>query len=188
MNKAKMATIALAASALLGGCASLQNGNVQSQQAQNAEGIENPEALVDRNVSESARNIQRTLQYIEKIERGQATNSQGVLVAPAAPMAPEAVPAATAAAQRGADEALGSLVKMNWEEGDAQALLKKIAAQYGFGFKTSGAAQDLPKVTLVGEMTLRQAFEQIGRQIDVRADIVLVKATSPAVVVLKFKN
>ena len=187
MNKFKMSAAMAAGCLFLAGCAGF-NSKVNSE-AGNAATEETSEQLVNRTILESSKKIQKSLQFIEKVERGSSSPAPGSALVEEATVKPvQGAPVLVEKAQKNADEVLASNVSMNWENGSAEELLRAMSKQYGFDFKASGNKKALTNITVKGNMSVRGAFETIGRQIDAGADVVLVKTSTPAVVVLKYKN
>lgn len=178
----KLGVIA-AAAAFCAGCATGPSAEMRDRQMAEASQSD-VDRLVQRRLLEAAASIDGTLKLIERIERG---TDQGAGATSAAPGASEPA-AAPAVASAPAVDPLSAKLRIVWKNGPADELLAKLAEQLGMGFKVSGAKKPLPMVSVdVNGTSARSVLEQVGRQIDRNADIVVSRASTPAVLELRYK-
>lgn len=188
MQKFKVAIISTVLAAGLTGCANTGFGSANSQGAAGAQ--ESTEVLVQRKMMESAQNIEKTLKFIEKVERGVNPNEAGSKLA-AGKDKPSSLPTADQiGAQASASSLLDAKVDVSWAKANADDVLKKLATQIGATYRVSGyAPASIPSVSYSAEkVTVRQALETVGKQVDTVADVVFIKTTYPATIELRFKK
>lgn len=165
--------------AVLTGCAS---GGLTAEQRAQVDAANKQTATdrwVQQRIAESGSKIERTMQLIDRIERGSGKASDRELAAEQS---------AQAARAPKVSSPLDARLNIRWSKGPADELLSQLAKQLGVGFKTTGQRKALPLVSVDSRSERAEdILRSVGRQVDSGADIVFDRAQQPAVLELRYK-
>jgi hypothetical protein len=184
----KAYTILVAASfaTLLGGCATGLTADQQARIAA-AERTTAADREIQARLNESSSSIARTLQLIDRIERGGPGEQSSGSQSRGARDAHDASASHSHSSSSGSSM-LDARLKIQWRNGSAEELLSTLARQMGIPFKTIGARRALAPVTVVStNESMKAILTSVGKQIDSGADVVLNKSHQPAVLELRYK-
>jgi hypothetical protein len=135
---------------------------------------------VQQRIAESSGKIERTMELIDRIERGSPGKANDRERA--------AEPVAGASAASKVSSPLDARLNIRWSKGPADQLLSQLAKQLGVGFKVTGQRKPLPLVSVDSRSERAESvLRSVGRQIDAGADVVFDRAQQPAVLELRYK-
>ena len=185
--------IAMAA-ALLGGCASTLNAQQQAK-VDAAERLTGADAIVQNRIAESSGSISKTLELIERIERGSSTSRvmSSNSVQSSAPLVNNNMPAKSLMSGNQGMSGMGqdlldARLRIVWKNGSAEELLRTLAQKMGVPFKISGEKRMLTPVSVVSENeSMGSILGSVGKQVDRGADIVFNKNQQPFVLEMRYK-
>lgn len=165
MRSAWVALAAISALSALSGCAT--NNSRDNEARLNEVRLTETDRLVLARLEENAIPIKQTLNFIERLERGEVEKAHAK--------------AAEGSSGKWRADMLETRLKIVWKDDSAEDLLKQLASKLGVAYRVTGVARPLPPITLEGEaLTVRQILERVGDKIDRAADIALVRSDTPA--------